>query len=423
MKWLLEGGRLLCPETGLDTTGDLLLEDGTIGAVGQVESPGEVQRMDCRGLVVSPALVDLEAQLCDPGMPWREDLESGSAAAAAGGFTAVLVSPATLPVLDEPTIVRELIERATSQARIKILVAGALTRGLEGQELAEIGLLAEAGAAAISHGGRYLSNTATLRNALLYARPFGTPLLLRAGDPYLDADGSMHEGRISTTIGLRGISDAGEEAGCARLAALSRACDTPLHITGITTARGVEILRRAREEGVAITGSTGSHHLFLTDESVMSSGYDTSHRMQPPLRSESDRQALLAALVDGTLSGAATFHTPWTRAEKEHEFERAEAGAIGLQTAFSEVFTATGDLAVALRTLSAGPAGVLGLERRLEKGAPAEIIVIDPEASYTLEQGDLLSKCQNSPVLGQRLQGLVRATFHDGKPVFEARTS
>ena len=423
MKLLLEGGRVLCPASGEDRQADVLVEDGRIAAVGGFDSKGvDAERLDCSGQVVAPALVDLEANLCDPGMPWREDVASGSAAAAAGGFTTVLASPATDPVLDEPSTVRELLERAATEAAIEVRVAGALTVGLAGTEVAVVGLLVEAGASALSNAGVFVENTAVLRYMLLYARSFGCPILLRAGDPWLEAGGVMHEGEISARIGLRGTPDASEEIGVARLAALSRVTDTPLHITGVTTAKGVHQLRTAQEAGVAVSASTSAHHLLLSDAAVLESGYDSSTRFSPPLRSERDRLALVEAVKDGIVGCVTSQHEPWSRVEKELEFERAQPGAVGLETALSATVEALGGLEPALAALSHRPGAFLGLDRRLAPGVPAEIVVLDPHASWTVEASVLASRCGNTPLLGREISVRVSTTIHKGRPVHHAKT-
>ena len=423
MKLLLEGGRVLCPGSGEDRQADVLVEDGRIAAVGGFDSNGvDAERLDCSGQVVTPALVDLEANFCDPGMPWREDLVSGSASAAAGGFTTVLVSPATDPVLDEPATVRDLLDRAAKEATIEVRVAGALTVGLEGKEVAEVGLLVEAGASALSNAGVFIENTAVLRYMILYARGFGCPILLRAGDLWLEAEGVMHEGEVSARIGLRGTPDASEEIGVARLAALSRVTGTAIHITGVTTAKGVDQLRIAQEAGVEVSASTSAHHLLLSDMAVLESGYDSSTRLSPPLRSEGDRLALVQAVKDGIVGSVTSQHEPWTRVEKELEFERAQPGAVGLETALSAAVEALGGLEPALAALSRRPGEFLGLDRRLAPGAPAEIVVLDPGAIWSVEAAGLASRCGNTPLLGRELPVRVSTTIHKGRRVHTAKT-
>jgi dihydroorotase len=232
----------------------------------------------------------------------------------------------------------------------------------------------------------------------------------------------MHEGEISARIGLRGIPDASEEIGVTRLAALSRVTGAPLHISGVTTARGVEMLRVAQEAGVAVSASTSAHHLLLSDVAVLESGYDSSTRLSPPLRSEKDRQALVQAVKDGIVGSVTSQHEPWTRVEKELEFERAQPGAVGLETALSATALALGGLAPALTALSTQPAAFLGLDRRLAPGMPAEIVVLDPDGKWCVEPSEMASRCGNTPLVGRELPVRVLTTIHKGRPVHHAKT-
>ena len=412
----LEGGRVLCPVTGRNERADVLLRDGLIQAVGAGLGPAD-ESLDCEGAVVCPALVDLDAELCDPGVTWRETLVTGSRAAAAGGFTTVLASPATSPAVDDAAIVRELAARAEREACIEIRVAGGLTEGLKGEELAELGLMAEAGAVAFSNGDRLVPDSLVLRNALLYARPFGLPVLLRAGERELESVASMHEGPTSLLAGLRGLPAAAEELAVARLISLARYTGCHVHVLGVTTALALAWLRRARQEGVPITGTTIALHTLLVDEAVLESGYDPNTRLLPPLREETDRKAVLDALRDGTLLGATSGHRPRTLVDKELEFAHAVPGAVGLETALGCVLAGSGDLSVAIRALSTGPARLLGLDRRVAEGAPAELVVVQPDQNWTVDPARMHSKCGNTPLTGRRLPGLVRATLHRGAVV------
>ncbi len=415
---LLTGGRVICPATDTDRVADVLCEDDRIVAVGGFDPAGvDAARVDCSDRVVAPSLVDLDALLCDPGETWREDLSSGTTAAAAGGYTAVLASPASRPVTDDPAVVRDLLDRSAELGRVQVLATAALTVGLKGEALAEVGLLLEAGASVVGNGEALVDNSAILRNALLYARPYDRPVLLRAGDQALEATGSMHEGKVSGRAGLHGMPAAAEELGIGRLIALARNTGATVHVTGLTTAQGVQALDRARSEGLQVSGSTHALHLLLTDQAVLDSTYDTHTRLHPPLRSESDRQALLSAVRDGTLLAVTSQHCPWTRAEKELEFERARPGAVGLETALGTVLAAIGDLSTTLRVLSAGPASVLGLDRRVSEGAPAELVVFDPDGAWTVQPDAFCTKGRNTPLAGRSLPGPVLNTIHRGRVV------
>ena len=415
---LLSGGHVICPTTGRDERLDVLLEGDRIARVAPHQAVEDAETVDCTGLVVAPALVDLDAELCDPGLTWREDLATASAAAARGGFTALLASPATKPVADDPSVVRELLVRAEEEASVHVLAAGALTRGLGGDELAELGLMAEAGASAFSNGTHLVPNSLVLRNALLYARPFGLPVLLRAGEGSLESLGVMHEGPQSNLAGLRGLPAAAEEMAVARLAAMARYTGAHVHITGISTRLALEILAIARDDDVSISASTTALNTLLTDSAVLDSGYDTSTRLLPPLRSEDDRNAIVDALDAGLLSGAASAHRPRTRVDKELEFAYADPGASTLETALPAVAQGTGSLEMALRALSAGPAAVLGLDRRVAEGAPAELVVLDAEGRWTVDPGAFASRSHNTPLGGLELPVRVRRTLCRGRTIW-----
>lgn len=416
MRMLLEGGRLLCPETGLDRLGDLLIEDGVIAAI---DPSGELDaaRVDCAGRVVAPALVDLDAELCDPGRTWLEDLETGAAAAAAGGFTAVLMSPHTDPVLHDAAGVRELRSRVEAGSPIALLVAGALTMDLAGERLAEVGLMLEAGAAALSDAGRATADSLLLRHAMLYAGRFGRPILLRPGEPGLEG-GAMHEGAVSNRIGLRGVPAAAEAIGVARLCELARDTGAPVHLAGVTTAAGVAQLRLARGAGAPVTASVSALHTLLTDEAVADSGYHPHARLCPPLRSEVDRQAVVDAVRDGTIDAVTSAHRPRNRVTKELEFALAEPGAVGLETALSAAVEGLGDLALALRALSAGPARVLGMRRQIAVGADAELVILDASARASVAPERFSSKCRNTPLAGRELPVVIAQTLHRGRAVY-----
>ena len=418
MTLLLEGGRVVCPASNTDRHADVLVEDGRVVAVGSGFTADET--LDCTGKVVGPALVDLDAELSDPGITWRETLASGTRAAARGGFTTVLASPATRPAADDATMIRELLSRSEREGCVQVLAAAALTRGLQGDELAELGLMVEAGAVAISNGVQLVTNTLVLRNALLYARPFDRPVLLRAGDADLESLGVMHESPVSNRTGLRGLPAAAEEMGIARLVALARFSGAPIHVTGVTTAVALEQLRRAHADGVRITASTPVLNTWLTDEEVLGSGYDTSTRLLPPLRSDADRQAVCDALRSGLLIAATSAHRPRTRVDKEYEFALAEPGASTLETAWSTLVAALDDVPSAFVALSAGPARLLGLDRRVAPGAPAELVVVDPDGAWTVDTDAFESQGDNSPLNGRELPCPVQATIHQGRVVYLA---
>ncbi len=415
---LLEGGRVLCPEAGLDEVLDVRVVDGRIAELGKGLDAGECRRIDCRGRVVAPGFVDLGTQLCDPGETWREDLESGSQAGAAGGFTTLLLSPDTKPVIDDPSVASDVLLRASRVSGARLAAAAALTKGLKGEDLGEMGLCLEAGCSALSDGGRATPDTGVLRRALEYARPFGVPVILRPSDASLERDGVMHHGAVSLRIGLRGIPLASEEIGISRAIALCELTGTPVHLSHLTTARGLSLLRQAHADGLPVTASVPARSLVLTDEAVDELEYDTAVRVLPPLRPDSDRAALVQALEEGVLSCVSADHVPWSRVEKEVEFEYAPFGAMGLETAFRAVLTALGgDVSRVVQVLSAGPRRVLGRPLELKPGAVADLVVLDVGDNLPV-RGPFRSKGINEPLEGRSLLGAVHATLVGGRVAY-----
>ena len=420
---LLEGGRVRCPTSGLDAALDVLVDDdaGVVVAVasglGADPRAAGARRLDVSGAVVAPGLVDLGAELCDPGASWREDIQSGSEAAAAGGFTTVLASPRTDPVVDTAAVVRDVLTRAAEVSGARVLQAAALTVGLAGEDLAEVGLMAEAGAVALSDGRRATGDSGVLRRALDYARPFGLPVMLRPLDPSLATDGVMHEGPVSLRIGLRGEPAEAEEIGVSRLLALAGLTGARVHLSHVTTARGLDAVRAARAGGLAVTASAPARNLLLCDADIESSGYDPSLRISPPLRSAADRDALREAVRDGVV-GLHADHVPWTRVDKELEFAYAQPGALGLESALRAALTGLdGDLGVVLRAMSVAPGRLMGLDPRVAPGAPADLVVLDLEARGVLAPERRSRGC-NEPLTGRPLSGRVRLTLVAGRVVY-----
>ena len=407
------GARVICPFSGRDEVRDLHVRGGVLCA----DAGPDACVIDADGLAILPGFVDLSAHLGDPGYLWRETLVTGSRAGAAGGFTTVVASPDTDPVIDRGPLLANLEQRAAAVSGARVRFAGALTERLAGMELAEIGCMVDAGAAAISDGGRAVGDALVLRRALEYAQPFGVPVILRPAEPELEKDGVVHEGPVALRIGLRGLPSASEEMGTGRAVALARLTRARVHLHGISTAQAVRQVRVAQEQGLNVSCGIPARNLILVDEDVARSQYDTSLRLLPPLRTGTDREALLQAVRDGVAMVTAG-HVPLSRVEKEHEFERSAPGGAGLESAFAATLTALdGDLALVAEALSTRPASVLGERAALSEGCRADLVLVDPLAE-TCIGAPQFSMGVNEPLSGRTLRGAVKATMVAGRWAF-----
>ena len=412
----LEGGRVVCPITGTDTLADVVVDGDRIAAVGNPPVSAEEEVIDCRGAIVCPGFVDLFTDFGDPGTTWREGIEHGSLVAAAGGYTTVVVSPATSPIVDNPSVVSEIVMRAREVTGSRVQVAGALTKSLDGIDLSEIGLMVDAGCVALSDGGRVIDDARVLRRALQYVAPYGRPIFLRPGDNSLESRGVMHEGAVSIRVGLRGISAAAEEIGVGRAIALCRITGVAVHLSQITLATSVRMIAAAMEEGIKITASVPARSLLLTDEHIATSGYETSARLLPPLRPMSDVSALRAAVQ--TFLSVTSDHTPWTRVEKELEFAYALPGAIGLETAAGATWRIMGGNATGfVQAMSVRPGQVIGLRPTISPGACGDLTIFDPTVSWHGRDASLSRGC-NEPLRNEALLGRVAGTVVAGKMVY-----
>jgi dihydroorotase len=430
---LIRGGRVLDPANGVDSVLDVLVRDGRIAAIESSLEPRGAQVVDARGLVVTPGFIDIHTHLREPGFEYKETIETGTRAAARGGFTTVCAMPNTEPPMDSRATIEFVLDRAaTSSARV--LPIGCITRGRQGKLLAEMGELAQAGCIAFSDDGSPVVDTALMRRALEYARALDRPIIDHCEDQSLGG-GVMHEGWVSTRLGLKGIPAASEESAVARDIALARQTGARLHIAHLSTAGSVDLVRRARAEGLAVTAEVTPHHLALTDERVMHSpgtdvlAYDTNAKMYPPLRSEPDRFACIEGLADGTIDAIATDHAPHAVQEKLCEFDIAANGIVGLETALALVMTrATGkalSLERVIEALTIGPVRALRLDAvvpgigTLTVGAPADVTVIAPNARWQVDPAAFESKGKNTPLAGEELRGRVVATIFAGRVVHQ----
>ncbi|MGD9953361.1 MAG: dihydroorotase [Burkholderiales bacterium] len=420
MKLLIRRARVVDPASGHDAVGDVAVADGRI--VDRLSGkPDRV--LEATGLVVAPGLIDLAARLREPGYEYKATLESEMEAAVAGGVTSLACPPDTDPPLDEPGLVDMLRRRAQALERARVHPVGALTVKLEGRQLTEMAELAEAGCVAFSQADAPLTDTQVLWRALQYAATFGFPVWLRAEDPWLAKGGVAHDGEVATRLGLAGIPAFAETVALAAVLELVRATGARVHICRLSSAAGVAMLRRARHDGLPVTCDAGIHHVHLCD---MDLGYfDTHCRLEPPLRSQRDRDALAGGLADGTIDCIVSDHTPVDDDAKLLPFAEAEPGATGLELllplALKWGMQANLSLAQTLARVTIAPARILGIDAgRIAPGAPADLVVFDPQAPHRVSAQGLKSQGRNSPFLGHELVGRVRATVVAGKVVYEA---
>ena len=418
---LFRGARIVDPVAGRDDVADVSVVDGRIDQVGQgVEAAGP-EVLDCAGLVLTPGLVDLHTHLREPGFEYKETIASGTRAAAAGGFTAVSSMANTDPVTDHAGIVAEIRDKAAETGAADVFPVGAITKGLAGESMAELGEMVEAGVRVFSDDGNCVPTARMLRNALVYAKAFPAEVVIadHCEDASLVEGGHMHEGVHSSSMGLAGRPAEAEEIVVARDLAIARATGGRIHICHVSSARSVELLRRAKRHGVRVTAEVTPHHLVFTDDDLV--GYDTNSKVHPPLRTAEDREALRAAVADGTVDVIATDHAPHAVEEKESEFDLSPPGTIGLETALAAVLThlvAPGivELPRALEAMSAMPARILGATGHggsIDAGAPANLMVFDPSETWVVE-APFVSKARNSAFLGRELIGRVRYTMLRG---------
>jgi len=425
MNILIKNGRVIDPESGLDEVTDILIEDGKIKEINAEcgMRNAEFRTIDVSGKVVVPGLIDLHTHLREPGREDEETIATGTRAAAKGGFTTICCMPNTQPVIDNPSVVRFILEKAGREGLVNVLPVGSISKNLGGKELSEIGRMVEEGAVAISDDGQGLANSDLMRRALEYVKRFDIPVISHCEDSYLSKDGVMNEGYISTVLGLPGIPGAAEEIMVARDIILAQLTNSRLHIAHLSTVRSVELVRQAKKQDVKVTAEAAPHHFTLTEEAVRN--FDTNTKVNPPLRTFEDVEGIKKGLADGTIDCIATDHAPHTQAEKELEYGLAPFGMIGLETALSLVLTelvSKGVLSLpeAIAKLTINPAKVLGLNQgRIKEGAAADMTVIDLEKEWTVKEDEFLSKSKNSPFIGLQLKGKAVMTIVGGKVVME----
>ncbi|MFA9461530.1 dihydroorotase [Thiohalorhabdus methylotrophus] len=422
MRTVIRGGRVIDPASGRDEVADIAIANGRIQAVGDVPGDFDPDRViDAGGQVVCPGLVDMHVHLREPGQEWKEDIESGSRAAAAGGVTSVACMANTQPVNDRRSVTEQIKSAAQRAGLSRVHPIGAITRDLAGETLSEMHELASAGCVAFSDDGRPVPDAGIMRRALEYAATFDYLLILHEEEGALSAGGAMNEGAHATRMGLAGIPNASEDVMIARDVILAELTGGRIHIAHVATAGGVELIRQAQAKGLRVTGEAAPHHLFLTDSDV---GEFNSHaKMAPPLRGPADREAVRAAVADGTLSVIATDHAPHEADAKNEAFACCANGVTGLETLLGLTLRLADedvmDLPTALARVTSGPAAVLGLEAgRLGVGEMADICLFDPEAQWAVEPERMYSRSTNTPFAGWELRGRVTHTLVGGRVVY-----
>ena len=418
----VQNARVIDPASGRDAVGDLFLRDGVFVARPAPADLAAAETFDAAGLVAAPGLVDVHVHFREPGQTNKETIESGSRAAAAGGFTSVVCMPNTAPVADNAGTIQLIKDSAARSAAVHVYPTGCITVGMKGQALAPIGSLKRAGVIAITDDGDCVQSNELMRRACEYAKMFDLPLMDHCQDHSMTVGAVMNEGAMSVKLGLKGWPNAAEDLIVARNCILSEYTGAHIHMQHVSSRNAVEILRRAKARGVRVTAEACPHHLALTDDALAT--YDTHFKMNPPLRTEEDRVALIAGLRDGTLDILATDHAPHTPDEKDREFDLAPNGILGLETALAvtlDVLVRQNgfSLATLVDLWTRKPAALLKLPAgTLAEGAPADLVLFDPDAEWTYDASAGFSKSRNSPWSGQKLRGRVRRTYVAGRPVF-----
>ena len=420
---MLKSGRLIDPAQQIDRVTDILVENGKIAAIGDGLTVEDAEVFDANGLVVAPGFIDMHVHLREPGQEAKEDIGSGTRAAAAGGFTTVACMPNTKPPIDNAIIVNGLKKRIDEAGVINVEIIGALTKGQEGQELAEIGDMAECGAVAFSDDGHYVANAKLLLSGLDYLRTFDKMIISHAEEFSLVEDGVMNEGHHSAMLGMKGRPTVAEDIAVARDILLAEYADAKIHIAHISTKGAVELVRQAKKRGVKVTAEVTPHHLTMTDECV--NNFDTSTKVNPPLRTAQDIEATVEGLKDGTIDAIVTDHSPHAFEEKDREYRFAPSGFPGLETALGVILTSlyhTGKFSLSeiVAKMSSNPAQIFNLNcGSLAVGKTADIVIFNPDLEWTVDADKFYTRGSHSPFVGKRLKGKAVATIVNGKIVMQ----
>ena len=421
---LIKNGRVIDPASGHDAVADVWIEGGVIKGVGANLSSAGAELFDATGLIVAPGFIDMHVHLREPGFEHSETIESGARAAAAGGFTSICPMPNTAPVNDSPTVTTYIIEMARRHAVVNVFPIGAITRGSQGEELAAIGSMRQAGAVAISDDGRPVMNAQLMRRAMEFARSFKMPVINHCEDLHLSAGGDMHEGAESVRLGLRGIPGSSEDVMVARDILLAEVTGARYHVAHISSRHSVEMVAFAKLQGLPVTSEATPHHLTLTDAGMIP--YDSNYKMKPPLRSARDVNAVVEGVVNGAIDAIATDHAPHAGSEKMQEFEKCPFGIIGLETALGvslEHLVHSGKISLTrlIEMFTVNPARILSIPRgTLAAGAAADVTIFSTDRQWTYDVNKSLSKSRNSPFDGVSFRGGPVATMVSGKTVWQA---
>lgn len=426
MRALIKNGRVIDPSQNIDRITNIEIENGVIKGftenTGSLEKSKNILTIDATGKVVCPGLVDIHVHLREPGFEHKETIRTGTHSAAAGGFTSIACMPNTDPVNDNASVTEYILLKARTEGIVNVFPIGAITKNEKGETLAEIGEMYEAGCVAISDDGMPVMNSNIMRRAMEYIKSFNIPVITHAEDKYLSDDGVMNEGRISTMLGLPGIPGSSEEIMIYRDINLAELTGSHLHVAHVSTAGSVRLIRDAKKRGIRVTAEVTPHHFTLTDESL--SQYDTNAKMNPPLRTQEDVDALTEGLRDGTIDAIATDHAPHSVDEKKMEFSVAPFGIVGLETALGLSVRMAEQNGISLndviKLLTVNPSEILALNRgTLQKGSAADIAIFDPEEYWTVDCGKFHSKAGNSPFAGWELKGKIKFTMVSGEIVYK----
>ncbi len=423
MALVIKNGRVIDPAAGIDDCLDILIEQDKIKQISKRIKPSgkKVDVIDAKNFIVVPGLIDMHTHLREPGHEYKETIRTGSLAAASGGFCSIVCMANTNPVNDNASVTRYIMDKAETDAIVNVFPVGAITKGLKGESLSEMGELKESGAVAVSDDGKTVNNTEIMRRGLEYARSFSMPVICHCEDSYLSKEGVMNESITSTYLGMRGIPPAAEDIIVARDIALAEWTGHPVHIAHVSTAGSVKIVREAKSVGIKVTAETAPHYFCLTDKAV--AGFDTSTKVNPPLRSQDDVEAVKEGLRDGTIDVIASDHAPHSSLEKNVEFDKAAFGMIGLETSLpltlSLVSKKVLTFSQAIAKYTVNPARILNINKgHLSAGADADITIIDPETEFSVDRDLFKSRSINSPFHGWRLKGRAAYTIVSGKVVF-----